>query len=80
MSLVEKRKSIALPQKLDTIGALFKERKVKYNYEFKLEYVELVVNPLCVIVYDNKFSSVRVIFGRKLYRERENLESKTILD
>jgi hypothetical protein len=29
---------------------------------------------------DYKFSSVRVIFVRKSYREQENLSSKTVLD
>ncbi|MBD0726677.1 hypothetical protein B6A10_16015 [Flavobacterium sp. L1I52] len=32
------------------------------------------------IVFDCKFSSVRVIFVRKSYREQENLSSKTVLD
>ena len=32
------------------------------------------------LFFDEEFSSVRVIFDRKSYREQENLKSKTILD
>jgi transposase len=31
------------PQKLDTIWGIFMERKVKYDYAFKLECVKLVL-------------------------------------
>jgi len=38
------------------------------------------VNPLGVISFDDNFSSVRVIFDRKSYREQEKFETKTVLD
>lgn len=41
--IIKKRLTNEYPQKLDTIWGVFMERKVKYDYTFKLECVKLVL-------------------------------------